>query len=166
DPRLVRRELLADPAVAGDEVERELADVACLDLADATRNEVIVEELHGRPSCQRSRRLAPGKLPRELARPAPVAPRMHLNPGTSVGFRELDRPQPVGEPQMEMAASRMAGQLPLARDGETATLAVRKSMVEPIRQLEPDQARAGSNLSFAASAGTSVGYSPVRQARH
>jgi hypothetical protein len=54
DPGLVRRELLADAAVARDEVERELADVARLDLADAARDEVIVEELHRRSSCQRS----------------------------------------------------------------------------------------------------------------
>src|SRR5438477_3362679 len=53
DPRLVGREVLADPAVARDEVERELADVARLDLADAARDEVIVEELHRRQSCQR-----------------------------------------------------------------------------------------------------------------
>ena len=49
DARLVRRELLADPAVTRDEVERELADVAGLDLADAARDEVVVEELHRRP---------------------------------------------------------------------------------------------------------------------
>ena len=54
DPGLVRGQLLADAAVACDEVERELADVARLDLADAARDEVIVEELHRRPSCQRS----------------------------------------------------------------------------------------------------------------
>src|ERR1700758_456511 len=48
DARLERRELLADPAMARDEVERELADVAGLDLADAARDEVVVEELHAR----------------------------------------------------------------------------------------------------------------------
>ena len=57
DPRLVRCELLADAAVARDEVERELADVARLDLADAARDEVIVEELHGGSWCQADMRL-------------------------------------------------------------------------------------------------------------
>ena len=54
DAGLVRGELLADAAVSCDEVERELADVARLDLADAARDEVVVEELHRRSSCQRS----------------------------------------------------------------------------------------------------------------
>src|SRR6476620_10949198 len=46
--RLVRGEVLADPPVTGDEVERELADVARLDLPYAARDQVIVEELHRR----------------------------------------------------------------------------------------------------------------------
>ena len=37
----------------GDEVERELADVAGLDLADAARDEVVVEELHRRAIVRR-----------------------------------------------------------------------------------------------------------------
>ena len=39
--------VVADPAVARDELERELADVARLDLAHPARDEVVVEELHG-----------------------------------------------------------------------------------------------------------------------
>jgi hypothetical protein len=46
DSGFVRGELLADAAVARDEVERELADVARFDLADPARDEVIVEKLH------------------------------------------------------------------------------------------------------------------------
>src|ERR1051325_8734899 len=48
DARLVGREVLSDPAVAGDEVEAELADVARLDLPHPARDEVIVEEVHRR----------------------------------------------------------------------------------------------------------------------
>ena len=44
--RLEGRELLADAPVARDEIEAELADIARLDLADAARDEVVVEELH------------------------------------------------------------------------------------------------------------------------
>ena len=47
DPGLERLVVLADPAVARDERERELADVARLDLAHAARDQVVVEELHG-----------------------------------------------------------------------------------------------------------------------
>src|SRR4051812_5412998 len=81
DPRLVRRELLADPPVASDELERELADVARLDLANAARDEVIVEELHRRPSCRTAdlsrgarRRRAPSRRSSRRGRaPVPVA---------------------------------------------------------------------------------------------
>src|SRR4051812_25218563 len=81
DPRLVRRELLADPPVASDELERELADVARLDLANAARDEVIVEELHRRPSCRTAdlsrgarRRRAPSRRSSRRSRaPVPVA---------------------------------------------------------------------------------------------
>src|SRR3954470_11867477 len=46
-PRLVGREVLADAAVPGDQVEAKFADVARLDFAHAARHEVIVEEVHG-----------------------------------------------------------------------------------------------------------------------
>src|SRR6185437_2414862 len=48
------RLLVADPAVARDELEAELRGVACLDLAHLARHQVVVEELHGiyaRPWC-------------------------------------------------------------------------------------------------------------------
>jgi hypothetical protein len=67
--------------------------------------------------------------------------------------------------QMEVPAPRLTCEPPLARHDEPLAGTVLEGMLESVRQLEPDQARAGSNLSFAASAGTSVGYSPVRQAR-
>jgi len=51
---LERREVLADAPVARDEVEAELADIARLDLADAARDEVVVEQLHCGSSCQRA----------------------------------------------------------------------------------------------------------------
>src|SRR5438874_7006980 len=38
--------VVADPPVARDEVETELADVACLDCAQLARHEVVVEEVH------------------------------------------------------------------------------------------------------------------------
>src|SRR5581483_7190627 len=45
-PGLERLEVFADAAVPRDEVETELADVARLDLADAARDEVVVEQVH------------------------------------------------------------------------------------------------------------------------
>ena len=44
--RLDRHVLVADPAVAGDEVEAELAEIARLDLAQLAGHEVVVEEVH------------------------------------------------------------------------------------------------------------------------
>ena len=44
---LEMRLLVADPAVACDEVEAELGDVARLDIAHLARHQVIVEEVHG-----------------------------------------------------------------------------------------------------------------------
>src|SRR6476660_775199 len=65
DARLVRGEVLADPPVTGDEVERELADVASLDLPDAARDQVIVEELHrATREPARSGALRPPRAPR------------------------------------------------------------------------------------------------------
>ena len=49
DARLVARVLLADAAVARDELEPELREVARLDLADPARHEVVVEHLTGAP---------------------------------------------------------------------------------------------------------------------
>ena len=46
DARLDRDVLVADPAVAGDQVEAELAEVARLDVAQLARDEVVVEEVH------------------------------------------------------------------------------------------------------------------------
>ena len=46
DSGLVRLQVLSDAPVARDEVEAELADVARLDLADAARDEVVVEQVH------------------------------------------------------------------------------------------------------------------------
>jgi glyoxylase I family protein len=46
-PRLVRRQVLPDAAVARDQLEAELADVARFDLAHLARHEVVVEEVHG-----------------------------------------------------------------------------------------------------------------------
>ena len=46
DAGLERDVLVADPAVARDQVEAELADVARLDVAQLARDEVVVEELH------------------------------------------------------------------------------------------------------------------------
>ena len=48
------RLLVADPAVPRDELEAELGDVACLDVAHLARHQVVVEELHAiyaRPWC-------------------------------------------------------------------------------------------------------------------
>ncbi len=46
DAGLIRGEVLADAAVARDEVEAELADVARLDLANPARHEVVVKQVH------------------------------------------------------------------------------------------------------------------------
>src|SRR4051812_21571763 len=54
DTRLVRRQVLADPAVPGDQVEAELADVARLDLPHPARDEVVVEEIHRRAMLRRT----------------------------------------------------------------------------------------------------------------
>ena len=54
-PGLVRRQVLADPPVARDQVEAELADVARLDLAHPARDEVVVEEVHGADGREDSR---------------------------------------------------------------------------------------------------------------
>src|SRR5207237_145089 len=45
--RLRRHVLVADPAVACDQVEAELADVPRFDVAKLARDEVVVEEVHG-----------------------------------------------------------------------------------------------------------------------
>ena len=46
-PRLVRRGLLAEAAVTGDEREAELGEIALLDLPHLARDQVVVEEVHG-----------------------------------------------------------------------------------------------------------------------
>ena len=46
DPGLDRDVVVADPAVARDEMEAELAQVASLDVAELRGDEVVVEELH------------------------------------------------------------------------------------------------------------------------
>src|SRR5437764_3403807 len=47
-PGLIRRQVFADAAVPRDQVEAELADVSCFDLAHAARDEVVVEQVHAR----------------------------------------------------------------------------------------------------------------------
>ena len=46
--------VLADPPVARDQLEAELAEVARLDLADVARHEVVVEQLHCARFCRKS----------------------------------------------------------------------------------------------------------------
>jgi hypothetical protein len=48
DARLERGQVLGDPAVAGDQVETELAEIPGLDLAHLARDEVVVEQVHRR----------------------------------------------------------------------------------------------------------------------
>jgi len=64
DTRLVVDLVLADPPVSGDQAEAELAQVASLDLPDAARDEVVVEQLHDRRDCRWGRRNSrPGEEP-------------------------------------------------------------------------------------------------------
>jgi hypothetical protein len=49
--------VLADPPVARDQPEAELAQVARLDVADVARHQVVVEELHGRGIVQEQARM-------------------------------------------------------------------------------------------------------------
>src|SRR5205085_5675347 len=46
DSRLDGNVIVPDAAVARDQTEAELADVACLDLTELRRHEVVVEEVH------------------------------------------------------------------------------------------------------------------------
>ena len=46
DAGLDRDVLVADPAVAGDEIEAELPEVARLDVPELGRDQVVVEEVH------------------------------------------------------------------------------------------------------------------------
>src|SRR5690348_509897 len=84
-PRLERLEVLADAAVPRDEVESELADIARLDLADAARDEVVVEQVHR------------GRMVRGVAGPATKSRRINAlrrDPSRRSG-RLLDRAQPA-----------------------------------------------------------------------
>src|SRR5438067_7489178 len=58
-------DLLADPAVPGDEIEAELPEISCFDLAHLARHEVVVEKVHER---QRRRRKADRALHRRPPR--------------------------------------------------------------------------------------------------
>ena len=58
---------------------------------------------------------------------------------------------------MEMARAGAPGQLAFAPDDEAALPARLQGLRQTVTEIEPDHARAGSNLCFDASTGTSVG---------